>query len=66
MNEITSILDRRLPQPYEWQTLPPHIRERVEALARERATCPDTRVEEIDREWVALLLPFARLTRKEA
>ena len=60
MDPITNILDRRLPQPYDWQTLPPHIRERVEALARERATCPDERVEKIDLEWLGVLLPFAR------
>lgn len=37
MDTITSILDRRLPQPYEWEeVLPQRVREQVQGLARAR------------------------------
>ena len=60
MSKITSLLDARMPQPHEYDALPRDVARRAHDLSRERSTCTDARVEEIDRELLSLLRPHAR------
>ncbi|HUW12476.1 MAG TPA: hypothetical protein VM537_22310 [Anaerolineae bacterium] len=53
------LIDTRVVRPEDWATtLPPRIREEADALRRERNTCSDARVEEIDLELERLLRPW--------
>jgi hypothetical protein len=42
MDEITSILGTRLPQPAEWEELPAHLAGVLRALSRRWSTVPQT------------------------
>lgn len=52
----TSTMDSRLPQPREYQTLAEA--DVLQALAAERNTCTDERVEQIEREMLDILIKY--------
>ena len=54
----TSILDTRLPPPIDWPGLPEY--DLLAHLQAERNTCTDERVEQIDREIMAILIKHWR------
>jgi hypothetical protein len=57
-DEITSILDARLPQPPEWEDLPPALCGLLRYFAKRRAVCSEHEVELIDRQMLRLLRPY--------
>jgi len=60
-DDITSILDARLPQPYEWQEmLPAHLVGVLRALSHQRSTVPDAQIDTIDHEMLRLLMPYRK------
>lgn len=63
----SNILDVRVPQPrqYEDYRVPAEIAGQADALLRERNTCSDARVEEIDAGLLAMLRPWTRSTYAE-
>jgi len=58
----TSILDTRVPQPGEYDAygVPDEIAAQADALLKERNTCSDARVDEIDTQLLELLRPWTR------
>jgi hypothetical protein len=56
---LTTLMDRRLPQPPHYAGVPESVRERIESLIVRRNTCPDAEVNAIDAEAIELLLPYA-------